>query len=210
MSTKLQLIAAAATACAASLCSAAVLTPGSSAGLDGWVSPGGTVVHQQTHAFQAIGVPLGGYASTGSVEQTIISQASGDLVFSLRISSLSAAPDTTLTSVLLAQWSGFAVDADFALGSGLSAPMDVARSAGSGDKIEWSSFKESLSDGKTSAWMQIASDAVGYLPNMGRLILSFSDGSVAELKIAAPSIIPAPGAAALVVSAAFCGIRRRR
>lgn len=204
------LLAASGTLLLTSVASAAVLLPGSSAGISGWSAMTGDLVYSKTYSFTAVGVPIGVPTATGTIEQSIYSLTSGELVFSLSITSLEADPGLVLSSMKLTDWAGFSVDADFVIGSGLSAPMQVARSSGSGNIVEWTNFEESLSDGKNSATMQIVSNAIGYLPDTARLHLTFNDGSFANVRIAAPSMIPAPGVASLLLGAAFCGIRRRR
>ncbi len=191
--------------------SAAILGPGDSAGLTGW-SPaaGGTTLFSQSYSFQAITAPLGGVTATGTLEQEVIQQLSGELLFSLRISQLTSGPQTHLQSVLVGEWGGFQVDTDFELGSGLSTPTLASRSGGAGDKVWWSNFEGPVSDGKNTAEMQILTNAVNYAPDSGHLRLYFSDGSVASLAIAAPASIPAPGVVALLACAALSGIRRRR
>lgn len=211
MKTQLLAIGFAAASMLSATAAAEMLPPGSTTSLSGWVpAAGGTEVHSQTTNFTATGVPIGVPTATGTVEQTVVQQLSGQLLFSLRITALMAPSDIHLTSVKVGQWAGFSVDTDFLLGSGLSSPGEASRSGGSGDFVSWSDFEGPMSDGKNTSWMQIETDAIGFIANAGRLVLEFSDGSRAHLAIAAPSTIPAPGAAALLLGAALCGIRRRR
>lgn len=191
--------------------SAAILTPGSSSGLTGWTpADGGSIIYSQSYSFASIGVPLGGVTSTGTLEQTITQQLSGELLFSLRISQLTTGADTHLSSVLVGKWAGFSVDTDFLLDSGLSNPAMASRSGGAGDKVSWSDFDGPMSDGKNTGWMQVLTNAVGYDVDTAHIVLNFSDGSRAQFGVAAPSTIPAPGAVALLIGAACFGTRRRR
>ncbi|MBM4112566.1 MAG: hypothetical protein FJ253_04200 [Phycisphaerae bacterium] len=191
--------------------SAEILPPGSSTALTGWVpAAGGTEIHSASYSFASTNVPVGGIVSTGTLDQTVKQQLSGELLFSLRISQLSTGPNTHLVGIMIGEWAGFSVDTDFLLGSGISDPGMAARSAGIGDVVSWSDFSGPMSDGKNTSWMQILTDAAGFTIDMSHIRLDFSDGSMAQFRIAAPSTIPAPGALALLLGAALGGLRRRR
>lgn len=200
----------AATAMAASTASGALLVPGSSSPLSGWTpAAGGSQIYTMSYSFTAIDVPQGAGTATGLVEQTIELQNSGELIFSLRISQLNADSGVTVSTMSMAGWSGFSVDADYLLGSGAASPDLVSRSA-SGSVVTWANFNEPVSDGKSSAIMQTLTDASGYTESAARFTIEFSDGSRALMLVAAPSTIPSPGPVALLLGAAACAVRRRR
>jgi len=202
----------AASVLAVSTASGAVLVPGANASLTGWnLSQGGSQIYSKSFGFTAIDVPQGASAATGTLVQTIDMMDSGERVFGLRLSQFSADEGVSLTSLEMAGWTGFSVDADFMLGSGIASPGEVARSGfNNGGNLLWSAFSGPMSDGKDSAWMQVVTDALGYTENKSRLTLSFSDGSRAVVLVAAPSAIPSPGAAVLLLGAAGFAVRRRR
>lgn len=190
----------------------AVLVPGSSSALSGWApAASGNTVFSQNYAFTAIDVPQGSSAVTGVLEQTITTQPSGGLLFGLRVSQLNSESGAQISSIEMAGWKTFSVDTDFLLGSGATSPEFVERSGfNNGGNLKWSEFTAASSDDKSSSWLQVATDAVGFVSTSARLSVSFSDGSRALIFIAAPSSIPAPGAAALLLGAVACVVRRRR
>lgn len=197
---------------AAASAGAAVLVPGANANIGGWApAAGGSTIFTQNYNFTAIDVPNGSSAATGVLQQTIVQQLSGELLFNLAITSLAADEGVHVTSVENAGWATFSVDADFLLDSGPSAPGFVARSGfNNGGNVTWSDFSEAMTDGKSSALMQVLTDADGYVAAKARFTISFSDGSRSVLMIAAPSAVPAPGAVLLLLGAIPCAVRRRR
>jgi len=196
----------------ASSASAAVLLPGGSANLSGWVpASGGNTIFSQSYAFTAIQVPQGSNAATGVLHQTITQQTSGELLFGLRIDQFSADAGVEATTLEMAGWKNFTVDADYLLASGMSSPQFIERSGfNNGGNLTWSQFSGPMDSGKSSAWMQVLTNAAGFVPDSVRLTLSFSDGSRAVFNVAGPSSIPTPGAAALLLGASLCVVRRRR
>ncbi|MBX3354220.1 MAG: hypothetical protein KF724_00805 [Phycisphaeraceae bacterium] len=188
----------------------AVLLPGDSVSLNGWTpAAGGSQIYSQDFSFTAIDVPNGANAATGVVRQTIETMTSGELLFGLRIIQLNADPGVFVSTMSMTRWGGFQVDTDFLLGSGNPAPGDAWRTA-NGVMVTWANFDQSLSDGKSSSWVQVLTNAVNFTPGISRLSLGFSDGSRADMSIAAPSAIPSPGPAVLLLGAVACAVRRRR
>ena len=161
------------------------LAPGDRVNLTGSFSPG-TVIRDQPIPFTII--DGFGRTRTGTIQDRVIRQADGTLVFRPSIRSVGGTSSFGISRVVVEGMEGFSTDVDFDPSSaGTSAPTSCARS-GDGDDLDYSfSFAPVFGGGSSRAFFA-RTDARQFGTSEGRINLILEDGRSTTVVISGPVI----------------------
>ncbi|NRA58689.1 MAG: hypothetical protein HRU13_11310 [Phycisphaerales bacterium] len=165
------------------------LSPGDRVTLPGSFSPG-TVIRDRLIPFTII--DGSGRSRTGTIQDRVIRQADGTLVFRPSISGVGGTSSFGISRIVVEGFEGFSTDVDYDPSSfGSSAPTSCARS-GDGDDLDYSfSFAPIFGGGSSRAFFA-RTDARQFDTAEGRINLVLEDGRSTTVVISGPVIDTTP------------------
>lgn len=153
---------------------------------------GGTVLDSITDPYSS-GVLSGTLTST--VIQGDASNPYGGLTF---VYQLTVAPGSTDTAsqLTVSSYAGFLTDVSYNGSSGSVAPTLFSRSSGTGDVLRFSFFSPDVGAGQTTDLLVVQTSAQVWTPSTAAVI----DGQATDVGSLAPTVVPEPGTAALLLT----------